>query len=304
MSRWQADLGLVLITLIWGSTFVVVKQSLDSVSPLFFVASRFWVGTLALLALYGLRRPAQPKPLTPALLRDGVLTGLFLTGGFITQTIGLQSTEASKAAFITGLNVVLVPLFAALLLRQPPAWHALAGVALSTVGLAVMTLDPTLTLARGDLWVMACAAGFAMHIIAISRYSARHELFPYTLVQLLTTALIATLASLLLEQNSFAAFRVVLPAILYMGVIATALVFGLQTWVQRYTTPTHTALIFALEPVFAALFAIIFANETLENKEWFGGALILLGMLLAESVDAWQAARARKATLNPAGPGV
>src|SRR5688572_11673388 len=154
MSRMRADMWLLLIALVWGSTFVVVKNALDTVGPFVFVAARFAVGGVLLLGLY-LARPR--RPLTPGLWRDGLITGLFLTAGFLTQTLGLQTTEAGKAAFITGLNVVLVPAFAALLLRHLPALHALGGVLLATVGLGFMTLDERLTLAQGDLWVLACA---------------------------------------------------------------------------------------------------------------------------------------------------
>ncbi|MDQ4075233.1 MAG: DMT family transporter, partial [Chloroflexota bacterium] len=233
MSRLRADLWLVLITVIWGSTFIIVKSSLDSVGPFVFVASRFWVAGALLFLLFLLHHGT----FSWSLLRDGTITGLFLWGGFITQTIGLQTTEASKAAFITGLNVVLVPLFAALLLRKPPPVHAAGGVILATVGLTLMTLNPTesLTLATGDLWVLACAAAFAMHIIAIAHYSPRHNLLPFTLVQLLTVAILATIAAWFLERDALLPPATTLPAILYMGLISTAFVFGLQTWVQRYT---------------------------------------------------------------------
>ncbi len=281
MSRLRADSWLVVVVMIWGSTFVIVKNSLESVGPFAFVAARFWVAIPPLLIAMWLRRNA----LSRALLRDGVLTGFFLWAGFGTQTIGLVTTEASKAAFITGLNVVLVPLFAAFLLRQPPAWYAALGVLIATVGLGTMTLDHTLSLAPGDGWVLACAVAFAMHITAIARYSPRYAALPFTVVQLFTVASLASVAALFLEGDNLLPPVSVLPTILFMGVIATALVFGLQTWVQRYTTPTHTALIFALEPVFAALFAILFVGEVLAGREWLGGALILLGMIVAEVGD-------------------
>jgi drug/metabolite transporter (DMT)-like permease len=245
-----------------------------------FVASRFWVAGAAFLVPLLFRRVTW----TTSLVRDGVVTGLFLWAGFVTQTLGLQTTGASKAAFITGLNVVLVPLFAALLLRHRPARAALVGVLLATVGLALMTLDPSaaFTLATGELWVMACAAAFALHIIAIAHYSPHYPALPFTLVQLFTVAVLATGVALFRERGALLPPPSSAPAILYMGLIATACVFGLQTWVQRYTTPTHTALIFALEPLFAALFAFVVAAEVLEGQEWPGGALILSGMIVAE----------------------
>lgn len=280
MHRWRADMALVLVTAIWGSTFVVVKNALDAVGPLVFVAWRFWVAGLALLTLSLLRRTTA----THHLLRDGAITGFFLTLGYVPQTIGLQTTEAAKAAFITGLSVVLVPVFAAVLLRKPPTRAAAFGVALATFGLGLLTLNLNrrLAFAPGDLWVLLCAVGFALHITSTARFAPRHDVLPFTAAQLLATALLSTVAALIFERHALLPPASTLPAIVYMGLIASALVFGIQTWGQRHTTPTRTALIFALEPVFAALFAIAFAGEILETREWIGGALILLGMVVGE----------------------
>ncbi|MGC9400410.1 MAG: DMT family transporter [Anaerolineae bacterium] len=282
LRRWQADLALVGVTLIWGSTFVVVKRSLESVGPLVFVAARFWTATLI---LWGASR-MRPAPSSPHLWRDGVLTGLFLTLGFITQTVGLQSTAAGKAAFITGLSVVLVPVIAALAFGTRPAPPALLGVVMAAVGLGLLTLNRRLRPAPGDLWVLACALAFALHILSTGRFTTRHDTRAFTLVQLLTVALLTTGAALFLERGSLLPPPDVLPAVLYMGVVATALVFGTQSWAQRYTTPLHTALIFSLEPVFAALFAAFLGGERLTLREGLGGALVLGGMLVAEIGEA------------------
>jgi drug/metabolite transporter (DMT)-like permease len=281
MHRWQADLALVGVTLIWGSTFVVVKQSLDSVGPLVFVAARFWTAALTLLAVYLIHR----RPFGVHVWRDGSLTGLFLTAGFITQTIGLQTTEAGKAAFITGLSVVLVPLIAAALFGARPSRPALLGVVMAAVGLGLLTLNRQLRPAAGDLWVLACAFAFALHILSTGHFTARHAILPFTLAQLLTVALLTTVAAVIFERDALLLPGNVLPAVLYMGIVATALIFGTQSWAQRHTTSTHTALIFSLEPVFAALFAVLFAGEVLSAREGIGGALVLGGMLAAELGD-------------------
>jgi len=291
MRRWQADLALVLITFIWGTTFVVVKNALDFVGPLVFVATRFWIASLVLLLVLLVRR----EKLSLALFRDGALTGSFLTLGFVTQTIGLQTTESGKAAFITGLSVVMVPILAAWLLHKPSTRSAVAGVLLAAVGLGLMTLDRNLHLAPGDLWLLACAFGFAFHVTATSYFSSRYAVLSYTWAQLFTVALLTTLAALVFEKGALLPPARALPAIFYMGVVASAFVFGVQTWGQRYTTPTHTAIIFALEPVFAAITAALYAHEVLEAKEWVGGAMILAGMLLAELGDLlWHGTIARQ----------
>jgi len=286
MQRLKADMALVVVTIIWGSTFVVVKNALDAVGPLVFVAARFWVAGGALVGLLLLQRKiaSRPIPIQPRALRAGAFTGVFLTLGYVPQTIGLQTTEAAKAAFITGLSVVLVPLFAATLLRKPPTRTATFGVLVATVGLGLLTLNlnQRLALAPGDLWVLLCAVGFAAHITSTACFAPNYDVLPFTAMQLLTTAALSTGAALLFERQALLPPASTLPAIVYMALIATAFVFGVQTWGQRHTTPTHTALIFALEPVFAALFAVAFAGELLGVGEWLGGALILLGMIVAE----------------------
>lgn len=280
MRRWHADMALVLVTVIWGSTFIIVKNALNTVGPLVFVAARFWVAGIALALILALRRVAVK--ITPGLVRQGGLTGLFLAAGFVTQTMGLRTTEAGKAAFITGLSVVLVPVFAASLLRQPPTRSAVVGVILATVGLGLLTVDRRLAFASGDLWVLGCALAFALHIVSTAHFGPYHEVLPFTLTQLFTVALLSSLAALVFEQGFLLIPLTALPAIGYMGLAATALVFGVQTWAQHHTTPTHTALIFSLEPVFAAIFAAAFGGEIFTTGEMVGAGLILLGMVLAE----------------------
>lgn len=284
IKQWQADVALVLVTAIWGSTFIIVKQTLDVVGPLVFVAGRFWIAVLA-LALGLARQRARQRArfdLGARLWRDGVITGCWLTVGFVTQTIGLQTTAAGKAAFITGLSVVLVPIFAALLLRDPPTRAAVAGVILATAGLGLMTLNAKLHFAPGDLWVLACAVGFAGHILSTGHFAPRHDVLAFTWVQLLTAAILTSAAAFVFEAGALTPPRAALPTMIYMGLVSSALVFGVQTWAQRHTTATHTALIFALEPVWAAVFAATVGGEVLAAREWIGGGLILLGMIVAE----------------------
>lgn len=277
--RWRANLALLIVTLIWGSTFVIVKNTLEEVSPFVLISARFWAAAFALVLAYLIRRPAGKN--TPV-IRDGVLTGLVLASGFITQTIGLLTTEAGKTAFITGLNVVMVPVFSVFFLKKPPTLAAVLGVILATIGLGFLTLDKNLTFSPGNLWVLVCAVFFALHIIITDRISPRHEVVTFALIQMITVAVISLMFALVMERKTLILPQSALGPVLYLGVVATGLVYGLQTWAQRHTTPTHTALIFVLEPVFAAIFAVIFMRERLVGLEWLGGVLILLGMLVAE----------------------
>jgi drug/metabolite transporter (DMT)-like permease len=274
----QADLALGLVTLIWGSTFVVVKNELANIGPLAFVALRFTFAFLfmVLLTSRSLRRSSRQQ------LAAGALIGVFLFGGYALQTLGLRYTTASKAAFITGLCVVLAPLFARLVLRQTPNRPAMVGVALATVGLGLLSLVDSLTPTLGDLLVLGCAASFALHIVAISRFAPRMDTAALTTVQIGVVAVAGTVSTAFLEPLPTTVRWGTLQVAAGMGIVATAFAFSIQNRVQAFTTPTHTALVLSLEPVFGALFAYLLAGERLGPREILGCGLILAGMLVAE----------------------
>ena len=274
----RADLSLALVTLIWGSTFVLVKNELASIGPLAFVTIRFGFAFLFLLLLTGrsLIRSSRQQ------LAAGALIGVFLFGGYALQTMGLRYTTASKAAFITGLCVVLAPLFARVLLGLAPSRPALAGVALATIGLGLLSLVDNFTLAIGDLLVLGCAASFALHIVAISRFAPRMDTMALTTIQIGVVALAGAAMTALFEPMPAAPATGTVLVAAIMGLVATAFAFAVQNRVQAFTTPTHTALVLSLEPVFGALFAYLLAGERLGAREILGCALILAGMVVAE----------------------
>jgi drug/metabolite transporter (DMT)-like permease len=287
VTQRRADLVLLLIAIIWGTTFTVVHEAVASFPPLALIALRFGCAALLLLPLLvrgGVRRREWTV---------GMLLGGLLFFGFAAQTLGLQRTSPARAGFITGLNVALVPLFG-LLVGQRPAPRALFGVAVAIMGLAVLTwgcalpwLGCTLNVASstqwlGDLLVLACAAAFALHIVAVSRWATKLPVATVNTWQLIGAALLAGSATFALERPLPTLLPGVVGAALFLGVIATALVFALQLRVQRYTSATHTALIFALEPVFAALFAWLWVGEALTPAVLLGGAIMLFGVVLAE----------------------
>jgi drug/metabolite transporter (DMT)-like permease len=279
MKRWQANALMVGMTLIWGMTFVITKNALDSVGPLTFVAWRFWVATGGLIVLFHRRLRAM----TRADFTAGALTGIWLAMGYILQTVGLQYTTSGKSAFITGLSVVLVPVFAALWLRQPPGRGAVLGVIAATAGLALLSLGNNgLQFGPGDLWTLGCAVGFALQIVTVARYAPHRDPVRLAVVQIGTAAILATVSAFLFETPTLALSLETWAVIAFMGLVATALVFSLQVFIQRLTTPTQTALIFSLEPVFGAFFGWWWAGEVLGPKEIAGCGLILAGMLLAE----------------------
>ena len=296
-----ADAALLLVTVIWGSTFVMVKDAVADFPVFSFLALRFIFAALMLLPLVVLRRggarangrgskPAAPplRRATPLLLAmrasAPLLIGVALFAGYSFQTAGLRLTTPAKAGFITGLSVVIVPLFAALILRQPPSRNAWLGVGLAVVGLGLLTLQAGLGVEPGDLLVLCCAVAFAAHILLTGHYAPRHDPLRLTLGSIFTVAVLSGAAALIFDHpiDPAALTPSVLFAAAFTGVFATSVAFGLQTFAQRFTTSTHTALIFAAEPVFAGLFSFLLIGEVLGARQVLGCGLILAGMVVAE----------------------
>ncbi len=273
-----ADLSLLLVTAIWGTTFVLVKQATEVLPPLTFIALRFSIGFVVLALLF-------PKRLLRATRQEyaaGALIGLFLWGGFVTQTFGLRTTGASIAAFITGLSTVLVPFSAFALLRHRPGPGALLGVGLAAAGMGLLTLKADLGLSQGDLLVLLCAICFALHITVVGKYAPRLDAVALAVIQVGFVALATWPLALLLDRPALAASAAVWANVVFLGAIATGLVFFIQTLAQRLTSPTHTAIIFTMEPVFAALFAFLWLGETLSSRGLAGAGLILAGTFVSE----------------------
>jgi len=281
-TSWQADAALLGVTLIWGATFVMVKEAVAHFPAFAFLTLRFSFALLSLIPLLWVGHRSRVASLGWTELGAGSLVGLALLAGYGLQTVGLRYTTAAKAGFITGLSVVFVPLLGAILWRRRPPPAAQMGVVLATGGLILLTLGPTLSIAWGDLAVLGCALAFALHILAVGAFAPHIEPRLLTAIQIGAVALISALISRAAEWPWPSLSRQVLWAALFTGVLATSLAFGVQSLAQRFTSATHTALIFAMEPVFAALFAYLLAGERLGPHRWAGCGLILAGMLIAE----------------------
>lgn len=273
-----ADLALFMITIIWGGTFVMVKDAVQGYPVFAFLAIRFTLALLGLLLIGG-RRLAT---LNRRGVISGLLLGLFLLAGYSFQTLGLQYTTASRAGFITGLSVVIVPVLAALTLRQRPQRAAIVGVLLAAAGLAFLSLDNGLALGRGDLLVLFCAFAFASHVVAVSALAPGIDPIALTIVEVAVVAVVSALIAVAGGGPWPMPTPSTWGAAAFTGILATALAFGVQNTFQRYTTATHTALIFTAEPVFAALFSVWLANDLLTTRVLLGGMLIVAGTLISE----------------------
>ncbi len=283
-ARWQADLALAVVAIIWGSTFVVVKTALHEISTVFFLAVRFTLASACMALLFSGALGKMPGRQIRRGLAGGAVAGLFLWLGYMLQTFGLKYTTAGNSGFLTGLYIVLVPVIGALVFRRRPQWAEVIGIAVAAVGMVVMTLpslDKNLRLNFGDLLTMGCALAFALHLLVVGYYSQRERFEAVALGQIACAAVLSII-SLLVEPPKTAWSHSVVFAIILTAVFATALAFALQTWGQQYTTATRTALIFALEPVVALAAAVWFGGEALTVYATVGGALILAGILAVE----------------------
>ncbi len=262
----RAEAALIANTVIWGSTFVVVKQALRDVSPVLFLALRFTLATAALLVLFrGFWK--NPRNLRGS-LGGGAVASVFLFSGYAFQTIGLQYTTAPKSAFLTGLTAVMTPLLAALLYRNMPRVREIGGVLVATGGMALMTLPGggEISMNRGDLLTICCAVCYAAHILALSRYSATASIELLSTAQIGVSALLAWSLFHWMETPYIRWTAGVWVAILVTGLFATAVAFTFQAWAQKYTSSTRTALIFMLEPVFAWITSYLLTGETLSRR--------------------------------------
>ncbi|EGW38432.1 DMT family transporter [Desulfosporosinus sp. OT] len=276
-SRW-ADFSLLLVALVWGSTFVIVKWAIEDLPPFPFLAIRFALAFISLLPFLWF----QKTHISTKELLKGVPLGVFLFSGYAWQTVGLQYTTASNAGFITGLSIVIVPTLVTITTRKLPRPSLLLGILSALVGLALLSLGDHFQLNKGDLMVLVCALSFALHIFFVGRYAPQTNATVLASVQILTVSILSGIFSLILPQPTIHFTSTAWLALLVTAVPATSLAFFVQTKMQQFTTSTHTALIFSMEPVFSAVTAFFLAGEVFTLKGLTGAGLVLGGMLIAE----------------------
>ncbi|RIW33082.1 DMT family transporter [Bacillus salacetis] len=285
--KWAADFSLLSVAFIWGTTFVIIQNAISTLPPFAFNTVRFTLGGLSLLLLLLIKSKGRISFQRSSLL-PGVILGCFLYAGYAFQTFGLLYTTPAKAGFITGLSVVLVPLLSFAILRHKPRTAAAAGALSAVLGLYLLAAGHAQSLNLGDLLVMICAFGFALHIIFTDKYSKAASALQLTIIQILTVAGLSSISMLLYEdwQGALAISTLlnpeVLSALLITALLATSAAYLIQTAAQRHTTPARVAVILTMEPVFAAIFSYIWIGEELTPIAATGCLLIFLGMLMAE----------------------
>ena len=276
-----ALLVLIVVTAVWGVTFVQVKDAV-AIYPLFaFLALRFAIASCTLAVPGAHRLPRLGRAGVTAAISAGALLG----SGYALQTAGLDRTSVSSTGFITGLYVVFTPLLGLALFRTRTGRTTWAGVALATAGLAMLAGIHGGSVA-GDLLVLAGAAVYSLQIVLMERYAPRYDAVAFTLVEMLAAGIALAVVAAALGDLHLPHGWTVWGALLVTGVFASALAFLVQTWAQRRTSATRTALAFTMEPVWTAFFGYTLAGDRLGLLGWGGCALIMAGIVLAEPAAA------------------
>jgi len=275
-----ADCLLLLVSIAWGSTFVVVQTAVESTPVYTFLFWRFVCAGVLMVLL----SVTQFKYLNKDVLKAGVLLGLFMFLGYAFQTFALTYTYSSTVGFITGLSVIIVPFGSYLAFKHRASAFSMAGALTAAVGLYFLTLNSEIGFSWGELYAFICAIMFALHIIFTGHFSRKYNVYLLVTLEFLTVSFCSLLGGLLSEGSVVppALDSVFINSIAITVIFATMFAFWVQTAMQRFTTAAKTAIIFTMEPVSAGIFGYFVANEVLNFSQLCGAGLILMGMLIAE----------------------
>lgn len=289
-----AELMLASVTIFWGATFPIVKNAITEMPVMAFLWIRFAIAAILLAGLAGKKGFAT---LDRRGWLIGIILGTLLALSYIFQTFGLERTSSANTGFLTGLGIVWVPLLAGPLLKKPAAFGSKVGVGFALLGLLLLTWHTPWTINSGDLLVVVCSVFIALHILGLDVFTKGYDGKALTFVQITTAAFIYLIGSLIFEPVSWPQVWTssLLVAFIITAVFATVYSFWAMTTFQNRTTPTRAALIYTLEPVFAAIFSIWLAGDRLTAIGWVGGGLIVAGMIFA---GAWPVFFAKKVKKN------
>lgn len=281
--HWKADLAILSITIVWGSSFILMKNLLEYTPVFAYLSLRFIVATVLICVIFF----KHLKNLKTRTFLWGILIGFVVFAGSVLQVVGLKFTTVSNSGFITGLNVVMVPFLSSVFLKKKPSVQAVMGVVLATVGLFFLMGGPRLEFNKGDILTLFCAVCFALQIILIDKAVSEEEPVQIAIIQIASAAVLFTLVWGLQGFSLPVKNTTLINTVLWTGALGTAFAYGGLTVAQKHTTPTRAALIIACEPVFAAIFAWTIPNNQgiTESPGLFtiiGCILVFGGMLLSE----------------------
>jgi drug/metabolite transporter (DMT)-like permease len=273
-----ADGALLLVTLNWGLNFVITKDALSSITPYMYLGLRFLLGVLLLMLIFY----RQLKTISKEDMKAGLILGLIVFLGFVTQTVGLTYTTPSKSGFITSSYVVIVPFVVFLLTGVFPGLHQMLGAVITFTGIGIITLSQNITVNPGDLLTLVCAVCFALQIVFTEQYVKRANPINISIVQIFVIGVLSMAISLLKEPFPQGYSTGVWWAVIYASVVCTAGAFAIQNTAQKYTTSTRAAVILCMESVFAGIFSFLFWGEKLRPRTLLGFVLIFTGVMITE----------------------
>lgn len=295
--RFSASLaltGLIVTTLIWGFEFVLIHNAIEVIEANTFNVLRFSVGAAVVMVFQKIRSGKWIATFNVEILKTATLLGMLLYIGFFAQTEGMHYTTVTNAGFITGMNVVLVPVLGTLFFKDkinPLVWF---GVAIATLGLLLMTGLLSFSFNKGDMMIFICAVAFAFHINITGKVSGDHNVMDLAIIQMLVVALASAISALFLEDWALGLDPTILArpdiysAILIAGALGTGFALIVQTWAQLEISPTRVGLVYSIEPVAAAAFGWLLLSENMGMTGLIGAALILTGMIISELPhDSW-----------------
>tara|TARA_R110001592_G_scaffold199938_6_gene448652 strand:+ start:19775 stop:20704 length:930 start_codon:yes stop_codon:yes gene_type:complete len=297
-SAYRADVLMLITAVIWGSTFVAQSMGMEHVGPFLYTGLRFLLGALAILPLVLLVRPRAGSTghrFTWPMVLGSLVLGLVLTLGINLQQVGLMFTTVTNSGFITGLYVILVPVFG-LFIGMRTGVGTWAGAGLALVGMLLLSVTADYTIARGDWLQLTGAACWAIHVLLVSALASRYDPVRVAFCQFVVCAIISLALAIIFEPIVWTSIVLAGPAILYGGLLAVGVGFTLQVVAQRNAIASHAAVILSLEAVFAALAGWLILNETLSLRGFIGCCLMLAGMLIAQLVPLYLE---RRRTLIP-----
>lgn len=282
MKKYLAIAGLIAVTVIWGGGFVASDMALESLRPFQIMAIRFLLASV----LMGTASIRELKGISPKELLAGILMGTALFVGFAFQIVGLQYTTPSKNAFLTALNVVMVPFIAFVIRKKKISIKSIAGAVMAIVGVGLLSLEKNLSLGIGDALTLVCAVGFAFQIFFTSEFVKKYRAVVLNFIQMLTAVILSAACLLLFQETEFHVTAKGWLSVLYLGVISTALCYLLQTASQKYVDETKAAIILSMESVFGTLFSILILHEQVTLRMVCGCVIILAAVIVSNLADA------------------
>lgn len=278
MKKYIGD-GMLLVTaLVWGSGFVVSAIALEQLTPFQVLAGRFLIAAIILSILFNKRF----KTFTKNTIWQGVLLGVFLYIGFALQTYGLEHTTPSKNAFLTAINVIIVPLIGYLIYKRKIDRHELLGSILTIIGIGFLSLQDSFTINIGDFLSILCAFAFAFSIYYTSVFVQKEDAISLTIIQFITTAILSVLGMTVVGEIPTSIDTQSIYAVIYLGIFSTTLAYAFQNIGQKYTTATRAAIILSLEAFFGTILSVLILKEVLTTKMIIGAVLIMVAILIAE----------------------